>query len=275
MLFSVFIYYSIKWHEQAKIKYTIILGITIGLISLIRPTNIIIALFFIFYNYTKISDTKKQISSFIKKYNHILLIILLAFIIWIPQFLYWKKVTGSYLYYSYSDNESFFFNNPQIINGLFSFRKGLFIYTPVLIFSFLGIPFLLRKAKPTFFGISFLMILNVYIIFSWWSWWYGGSFGQRPFIDSMAVMALPIAAIVDYIKSKKLFISIPFFILFLFLITTGAYHTRLYATGAIHWDSMTKKAYYDSFGRFHPSKKFESYLKTPDYKAAQKGIEEY
>ena len=274
MLISLFVYYTIKWHTKAKFTYAVILGLSIGLITLIRPTNIIIALFFILFNYTRISDTKKQTILFLKNYKHILLIILPAALIWVPQFLYWEKVTGNYIFYSYTD-EGFFFNKPQIINGLFSFRKGMFIYTPVLLFSFIGIPFLIQKAKSTFIGISIFTILNIYIIFSWWAWWYGGSFGQRAFIDSYALTALPLAAFFEYIVKKKKAISISFLIIFNVSIIIAVYHTHLFRKGAIHWDGMTKEAYFDSFGRLKPSKKFKSLIKRPDYEAAKQGKDNY
>ena len=275
MLIAIFIFYTIKWHENNKLKYIIIIGLSIGLISLIRPTNILIALFFIFYNYTKFSDTQKQINLFLKNYKQISVIILLAIIIWIPQFLYWKTVTGHYFYYSYGSNERFFFNNPQIINGLFSFRKGLFLYTPVLMFSVLGLPFLFKSRKEVAIPITIFTILNIYIIFSWWAWWYGGSFGQRAFIDSFALAAFPIASTLEYFTNKKKLVSISFLVIFNITILLAMYHTYLFRTGAIHWDGMTKEAYFDSFGRFRPSKKFKTLIKRPDYKAAQEGIEDY
>ena len=274
MLISLFIYFTIKWHEKAKFKYVIILGLSIGLITLIRSTNVLISLFFLLYNYSKTSDTKKQAILFLKQYKHILLIVFLAILIWIPQFLYWKKVTGNFLYYTYKD-EGFFFNNPQIINGLFSFRKGMLIYTPVLIFSLLGIPLLLKKAKSTFVGILLFTILNIYIIFSWWSWWYGGGFGQRVFIDSYAISALPIAAFFEYVIKKKKIISIFFLVIFNLSILLAAYHTHLYHSGAIHYDGMTKEAYFDSFGRLTRSENYWSLCKRPNYEAAKKGKECY
>ncbi|PIP53848.1 MAG: hypothetical protein COX07_08495, partial [Bacteroidetes bacterium CG23_combo_of_CG06-09_8_20_14_all_32_9] len=38
-LFSIFIYYTIKWYQFQSIKNTLILGLLLGLISLIRPSN--------------------------------------------------------------------------------------------------------------------------------------------------------------------------------------------------------------------------------------------
>jgi hypothetical protein len=151
----------------------------------------------------------------------------------------------------------------------------MLIYAPVLIFSLIGIPVLLKKAKPSFIGISIFTILNIYIIFSWWAWWYGGSLGQRAIIDSYAILALPLAAIFEYLIKQRKLVIIPFLVIFSLTILMGVYHTYLYKTGAIHWDGMTKEAYFDSFGRLKPSGKFYTLIKQPDYEAALKGTEIY
>ena len=45
-LFAMFMYLSIKWHASPKIGNTILLGLLSGLIALVRPTNVIVLLFF-------------------------------------------------------------------------------------------------------------------------------------------------------------------------------------------------------------------------------------
>ena len=60
-------------------------------------------------------------------------------LVWVPQMIYWKEMTGRWLYFSYGSDERFFFGDPAIIKGLFSYRKGLFIYTPLLLFAFAGV----------------------------------------------------------------------------------------------------------------------------------------
>ena len=48
-----------------------------------------------------------------------------------------------------------------------------------------------------------------------------------------------------------------------------------YREGSIHWDSMTKEAYWASFGKLHIPKNFEKMLKHPDYDKAKEGEDEY
>ena len=141
-LFAIFIHYTLSWYEKLSWKYTVILGLTAGLIALIRPTNLLIVLFFLLYGISSYNDLGPRSRLLFSKKAHILTMILLAFIVWIPQLLYWKFVTGQYLYYSYGEEERFFFMNPHIIDGLFGFRKGLFLYIPMMMIPIAGIFFL-------------------------------------------------------------------------------------------------------------------------------------
>jgi len=114
--------------------------------------------------------------------------------------------------------------------------------------------------------------LNVYIIFSWWCWWYGGGFGQRAFIDSYALMAVASAALLSYaFSSGRKWLRTGIVTVYLMLISLGIFNNIQYYYGAIHWDSMTKAAYFDSFGRIRPSPKFHDLLEAPDYDAAREG----
>jgi hypothetical protein len=268
-LFAIFIWLSIKWYDKPNFKNTIFIGLLSGLIVLVRPTNILILIFFILWDVKSTKEFTTRIQLFYKHIDKVLLMASMAFLVWLPQFLYWKMQTGQFLYFSYGD-EGFFFNDPQIINGLFSYRKGWLLYTPVMLFALIGIFFLKEKLKSFFYPVLILTVANIYVILSWWSWWYGGSYGQRAFIDSYALLIFPLAAILSYFyRTKKGKIAVLIFSsVFLF---HGIFQTFQYYFGAIHWDSMTKAAYWDSFGHLHPSSKFQSLLKAPDYEKAMKG----
>ncbi len=268
-LFAVFIFLTLKWYETPNYKYSVLLGLLSGLIILTRPSNILIILFFIFWDIKNSEDLKTRFKTFYANLPKLILMAVMAFLVWIPQLLYWKMQTGQFLYFSYGD-ESFFFNDPQIINGLFSYRKGWLLYAPVMFFALLGIFFLKGKLRAFFYPILIFTIFNIYVILSWWSWWYGGSYGLRAFIDSYALLIIPLAAFIDYFYTvmKKRAVVLIIATLFIF---HGVFQTFQYYYGAIHWDSMTKEAYWDSFGHLHPSAKFQSLLKAPDYEKAMKG----
>ena len=127
-LFSVFIFYTIRWHAKPSVKNSLGIGLSLSLISLTRPSDAIIVLFFIFYGVTNSSSIVKKIHLYLAQWKLILLITIVSFTFWIPQIIYWKMITGSFLYFSYGE-ERFFFTNPKIFEVLFSYRKGLFVYT--------------------------------------------------------------------------------------------------------------------------------------------------
>ena len=268
---SVFLYVTILWYRNNTLPKAILLGLITGLITLTRPVNILFVLFFLFYDVKNLQDIKNKIVFFKHRYLQLLIMTVFGFLILVPQFLYWKTVTGHWLYYSYG-KEGFFFLHPQIFHVLFSFRKGWFIYTPVMIFAVSGIYFLYKKHKAFFLPTLLFLIIYLYVVSSWWCWWYGGSLGQRELIDIYPVMALPLAAFVEWISKAKKRIALPVASLLLAAVLLGAFYNIQYYYGSIHWDSMTKAAWLNSFGRIHPSSRFYRLLKTPDYKDALLGL---
>jgi hypothetical protein len=270
-LFTIFIYLTIKWYEKNSISHLIFIGLLGGLITLIRPTNIFIFLFFLLWKITSFQDLKVRLTFFLKNFKYLFLILFFWFLVLFPQLLYWKIVSGQWIYYSYRD-EHFFFGNPQIINGLFSYRKGWLLYTPVMIFALAGIPLLFKKYKEFFWPVLIFTILNIYVIFSWWTWWYGGSFGQRPMIDSYGLLAIPLAVFIEWILIRRNYMKIVYVTLLAGFIYLNIFQTRQAYHGAIHFDSMTKKAYWHSFGKLHPDAEFYQLLSKPNYELAKKGI---
>jgi hypothetical protein len=269
-LFNVFIWGTIKWHQTPRPGRLLFLGALAGLITLARPSNIIILLFFFLYGvYSK--DTFVRKIKMVFSQSHWFVLMGVVFIaVWIPQLLYWKTLTGDFFFYSYT-GERFFFNNPHFIDGLFSYRKGWLVYTPIMFFFFIGILFSFKKWKEISLAVAVFTIVNMYVIFSWWCWWYGGSFGMRPMIDSYGLLSLPMglffAEVYRFRKSLyKILLGIC-----LILILQNFFYMRKYRSGSIHWDSMTKEAFWNSYWRFGPLPAFWDLLEKPDYEKARQG----
>ncbi|MBK6967404.1 MAG: hypothetical protein IPH20_26780 [Bacteroidales bacterium] len=74
-----FLFLTIKWHEKPGILNSIGIGLLIGMISLIRPTDVIIALVFIFWKVTSLSAIKSNIVFFLKNWYFIFVILFLPF----------------------------------------------------------------------------------------------------------------------------------------------------------------------------------------------------
>lgn len=274
MLFSIIIWLSIKWHQKPNTKTLVGISLLCGLVSLIRPTDIIIILFpllFGVYNWKSLKAKLKILGN-----NKLSLVIasVLFFLPLLPQLIYWKVFSGSFLFFSYGSEEGFFFNDPQILNVLFSFRKGWFIYTPLALIMALGIIGLWKSKNKLALPISLLLVLNIYIVSCWWDWWFGGSFGHRAFVQYYAILAFPLALMIQW-GTNKWWKLLPFSGIVLFCIGLNIFQTSQFRHSIIHWEAMSKDAYYYVWGKKGLSaeeyKKAESLLVRPDYEGARNG----
>lgn len=154
------------------------------------------------------------------------------------QLLMYKLSTGNWIADSYS-GEHLILSQPHIWEVLFSWKKGWFIYTPLMLIATGGIVFL----KNNFTRITFIavMFIAIYVISCWELWWYGGSFGMRPFIEFYPLMAIPLALLIQKLSKKiLLFVSVP---LFVFVLTLSLVQIYQYSRGILPYNDMTAAKY--------------------------------
>lgn len=239
--FNSFLLLTILWHEEQTTKRSILVGIFAGLIVLIRPTNIIFLIIFPLFNVYSFKSLNAKII-FLKQYKFkILQIIFASTLVFLPQIIYWYLTTGKPLLNSYGEGENFNFLNPQIFNVLFSIRKGFFFWTPLALICLAGIIPLYKKYKEFAAGFLVYLILHIFIISSWWSWWFGASFGHRTFVDCLAVFAFLLAALLSQIKAKMQFIVLGILVLVTTLLSL--IYMRGYWNGGISQENMSWEMY--------------------------------
>ena len=118
----------------------------------------------------------------------------------IPQLLYQHATTGKFLTNTYAESflhEWFNWTHPELFNFLFSIRKGFFFWAPVMLLAVAGMPALFRRDRWLATGITAIFVIEIYVCASWYSWFFGASYGSRPLVDIMALLALPLAAGLD------------------------------------------------------------------------------
>ncbi len=271
VLFSVFLYLTMKWHKRQTLPYSLILGLTAGLIALIRPTNVLVLMVFALWNVSDGASFKDRMLLFLKKYQLVMVMALAFLAVWIPQLVYWKYISGSYWFYSYG-NERFFFNHPHILKGLFGFRKGWLVYTPMMALSLAGIGMMGSRLKGLFYPILIFTVSNIYVILSWWSWWYGGSFGQRAFIESYAILSIPLAVFVQWAFGRGGGVKICGAGRIWMLLAVNVFQTYQYQRAILHWDGMTAKAYWSIFLKTKQPDNFKDLIDIPDKEKALQGL---
>jgi hypothetical protein len=230
-LLSVF-----KLNEKYSGKRLVITFVLLALILLIRPTNGIIVLlapFFISREefkllFKQVKEDKKAVA----------LAVVIPLLLFFLQSLTWKLSGGHWKEDTYV-GEGLNLLHPRLADTLFSWRKGLFIYTPLLLFSLAGIFFITPLYKKLIL-IGFL-VLNAWIISSWSDWSYGGSFGQRPFVDTYVVFAVALAFLVNGIKNA--FAGLTISLAVTFLVFLNLFQTYQYHNAILPYEYMTWKKY--------------------------------
>ena len=275
-LFAAFLYHFLMWDRAPSMKSTIVLGIIFGLICLVRPSNVVIILIPVLYGVTGMGSLRSRLALIWYRKNYILMGTIITLIVVSPQLIYWKMITGSWLYYSYP-NGPFYFSNPHIYEGLLGYRKGWLVYTPVMIFSLIGL-FLLRPRLNDFFiPVIVFFAANIFVVFSWWCWWYGGSFGARALIETYAILAIPLAAFFRWTfeDGRRILSRGLISLMVVGFVYLNIFQTRQYLSSLLHWDSMNAKTYWVIFGRKTFPENYKELIHPPNYKKALRGEDEH
>lgn len=274
-ILSLFIFYVLKWFDTKKLKHLLIFSFLAGFATLIRPTDIVVLLFPLLFGVKNLYDVKERIKMIVDLKGKLVLAILICILPFFIQMLYWKVYSGNWFLFTYGAQERFFFNDPQITNLLFSFRKGWFIYTPIMAFILIGIPYLKKSASSLFLFSVLFFGANVYLLSSWWDWGFGGSFGCRAIIQHYAFFIFGLASFLSLVfnlfkNAVMLNTVIRIFIcsLFTYLIILNYNLSWKFKYSIVHYNSMTKEAfmYVLTKGELTPEERIElnKLYKTPD-----------
>ncbi len=202
-LFSALIYLAEKWYEQTQTANTILLAVVAGLIVIVRPTNAIFLLFVPLLGIVDRSSLQARIAFLRSQISAVLIGLTIFFLTILPLLLYWKFCTGHWLVNSYQGLH-FNWTRPEIMKVLFSVRKGLFFWSPILLLALAGFAFIKRYWQGFLFPALLILLLHTYVIASWPAWWYGGSFGHRAFAETLPLFAILFAALLERLREKPL-----------------------------------------------------------------------
>ena len=249
-IFSAIVFISDRFYREEKGTDILWMGLLAGFVFLTRVPNAIVFIVPVLWGVRSWEQLRERINSLWEKKIYILGAIVLIVLTFFPQLLYYKTVLGTFFVDSYG-SERFFFADPLLGKIFFSFRKGLFIYTPLTIFAFLGFLFLHKYLKFSFWAVTIYTLLQLYVVSSWSSWWYGGGFSMRPLVESMALLIFPLACFIEE-TGKRPWTKWSFPILLIPFFWLHELHLHQYYKSIIHNDSMTKDAYKVIFGKRHP-----------------------
>lgn len=262
-LFCCILYITKCYITKPTFTMAISLGLIGGLFVLLRPTNFLLLLIPLGLFVQHIIRTKNTLNLL-----HVAILFASMLFIAVPQIAYWYHMTGRWLIYSYT-YEAFHFNNPEIIKGLFSFRKGWVIYSPIVAVGLIGMMWaVIKKQSWALLSLPVLMLF-LYVTFSWWCWWYGGGLGSRATIEFLPIIALGLGFFVQQVFQRFTFyVRMPLAICLLTIASLGLFFNWQYNRGLLHWDGMTKEAYKAVFLQTLFPPNYETLIDPPDYAKA-------
>jgi hypothetical protein len=234
------LFFAKKWADTNERSAFFWLCFFLGFSFVIRPTNLLVILFipFLFPNFRIFIGRSLSWLKYRRKcivFGSLLFFAFIAF-----QLLMTHDQSGEWQLNTYSNERFDNWTNPEILNVLFSWRKGLFVYAPILFLILPGIAMLYRKSAYLTIGYLLFFVISTYVFASWWCWWYGGGLGMRVYIDFMAILFVPI---VFLLQTTRILLKIT--CVGLMLLSSWMYQVYEFqmVNNILHYDNMN----YDQF----------------------------
>jgi hypothetical protein len=178
-----------------------LLGLAAGLMALIRWQNALFALLpgldalEAMVRSARSSDTRGLRAAIAGS----ALFLVCALIGFLPQMVAWKSIYGSFVARS-PVGPDIRWTHPQLLDILFSARNGLFSTSPMLYLAALGLA-AFSVARPAI-GLPAVAAVCVMIYFNACiqDWWGSAGFGGRRFDGTIPLLAVGLAAFIDYMQ---------------------------------------------------------------------------
>jgi hypothetical protein len=223
-LFSLFLLSLQNYLREKRPVYFLLLSFSFSLAFLIRPTSGILLLLLFLWDVASFTDLRDRFRLLIKPVN-ILAFSGILFLVFLPQMIYWKYLTGKFLMYTYGAEGFSNWKTPFFAEVWFSPLNGYFTYTPLAILFPAGMILMIRKEVRNGWLLAFIFLLASYLFASWFTWYFACSYGQRSFAEYSALMAVPLGVLLtEGFRAKNLFLKSILAILFL---ACSYYNVRL------------------------------------------------
>jgi hypothetical protein len=168
-----------------------VLGAAIGLLADVRLPNLTVVVFPLSVLFWRFRSEVKRLLPFAA------IVVGTAALAYVPQVLYWYRITGHPFVNAYGGNPTLHPLHPHLLAVAFSVRKGLFFWTPMLMIALAGLWLLRRVSAPVAAASALTLLVHFWIVSSWTQWFYGASLGQRAFVDVLPLFALGLAAVIS------------------------------------------------------------------------------
>jgi hypothetical protein len=223
-LLSALVWHIPRWYERPNWQGAALLGVILGWAVLIRPTNAVVGLLVLLWEVYSCAQWAERLRFYRHNLRLLPVAAAAAFLMFIPQLLYWKKMTGHWVRYSYTDESFIYWKAPKIAEVLFDVQNGLFIYSPMALLMVIGLFRGLWQRAYSSPALLAIFAISTYLFASWWAWWFGGAFGHRCYVELYALFAIPLGGLLTWAARSTVLVQTSMQLLTLCLV---AYSVRL------------------------------------------------
>ncbi|NML67011.1 glycosyltransferase family 39 protein [Hymenobacter sp. RP-2-7] len=239
---AALLYCTARWYESPRRRWAAGMGLFLGLAVLCRHSEAVYALIPLTWGL----GAGRRPAVLGRYLDQLLMAGGVAAAVLSLQFFHWHAVSGHWVADGYQ-GEFFDFRHPHIIEGLFSFRKGWLLYTPLMAPALLGTGWLRRWVPGALAPVLVLLPVLLWVTFSWQQWWYGGGFSARPLISVYPLLALPLAALLASAATRGGLVWVVLRTLLVAGIVLNLWQTWQWNGGIIESENETRALYFQRF----------------------------
>lgn len=202
-LVSALLYLTCSVVDDARPWHLLLLFPVLGSIVLTRPLNGVLVLVPLLWGTSNISGFRERLGVLWKWPWATLVGCGVAIAMTLPQLAYWHAITGRWVLFTYGvKEEGFDFSAPHLFDVLISHQNGWFIYSPFMGVVMLALLWTAWRGDAGARATLLVWAIAWYIYGSWWAWWLGGAYGYRGFIEYSALLVVPLAHLLGWIRGR-------------------------------------------------------------------------
>jgi hypothetical protein len=180
------------WPRRPGVAMAAAIGLVAGLMVLVRHTNAIVPAALV----TTLFLREPPFRRFAP------VAVLIGAAVVYPQLWLYHDATRRWIVRPYAMGE-FYWTSPQLTGVLFSVKKGLFFWAPLLLAAVAGFAWLPPALRRWRIAIAAIFALDAYVMASWFDWQLGASYGHRGFVDIFPLLAPGLAATFAWVAARQ------------------------------------------------------------------------
>jgi hypothetical protein len=243
-LITTFFWLACTRLGKAKPLDLLFMGGLLGLTILVRPINgmVVLAVPFLLGEW---SQLREAVANLILHSRALVTAAVVTIGVIALQPLAYYLGCGSWWLDTYP-GEEFHWTDPHFLDILFSYRKGLFLYTPICFVALFGLWHWVRRSQFAALAWSGFFLVITYVFSCWWNWWYGGSFSSRPYVEFLPLFGIPLGMMLKELRKPWRTGLITLLCMLTVFCQVQTYQARYFR---IHYKEMDRQRYWDEFLR--------------------------